>query len=262
MMSRTFKLVRLTCALLLLVFGSAAFAQDHPGIDQFNQAAEQFDRLVSEAKVSGTLPRMSDPVAGALLRRLTDARRTFGGQDFAPADYPMISGILKRTLDWWSLYTRFGIEGLSQEEAGAKARRNEVEFQDEMMPLMTACLEDMAQVMILVEKEFVRRGGIERVSEPDRRSLENLRQGNVQVIEDMLKVIAAAETRPAHKAEAVDALARNAATYASQLNSAQRAGLAAKVAAVRPDLPAPVQAQLDRVVAALSVTTCERLCLL
>jgi|GEM_PF-3927706 len=255
------KILNISAALaaLLLLFGAgAARAQDRPGIAAYLAAADRFDAMTS---TSAAPPRLADPAAAALLRRLGDRSATFGGDRYGPADIPTLTPVVRRALRLMNFYLQYGITpDLLGPAATAQSNRNSVELQDEIA-LLTGFAVEAYQVVLRVADEDVAARGLAALTEGQRESLRGMRQGTAMMIDGLIMMIGAPEMGAGNRRLLVGTLARNATSFSAALSLDQRRRIAAAIVGMRARFPG-VGAELDRIAAAMEARACERMCAL
>lgn len=244
-----------------LLFLLAAFAEPpprHPGIEEYLATADRFERLAAQ---SATPPRLTDPAAGPLLRRLTDSRATFGSARFTIDDLEPVETIMQRT---YAIVVRYAHHGLASGVAAAEATRledeNSILFQDEIMPFVAFSIEVIGIVARAVREDDGSDDPIAATPE-GRRQLLAVRQTLEGTVGD-LTMAADPRLRPANRMVLLEAYARHAPAISASLTLPQRRRLHGALEPLRPAFSPEARARLDEILEALAATTCEGLCAL
>lgn len=215
----------------------AAQAKLHPGIKEYLAAADRFERLFA---TSAEPPRLTDPVAGPLLRRLTDSSATLGSDSYrwSHGDLSLFVELEIRTDTIYGLYEQSGIApGQLQSDPGVAARvaLNNYEFQDEITPFHAFFLDVFSRELQIVPSKDVR----------------DFRRPSDGLFDAMIRVASEPKVRPPNRIAIIDSLARNASAFSRFLNLTDRRHLVARLAPLRSEFPAPVQARIDHMIEVL-----------
>jgi hypothetical protein len=212
----------------------AAQAKLHPGIREYLAAADRFDRLFA---TSPELPRLTDPVAGPLLRRLTDSSATLGNDSYrwSHKDVSLLVELETRTETIRGLYEQSGITpGQLESDPGVAASEalNNYEFQDEIIPFFTFFLDVFSRYLQIVPSKHVR---------------DNTRPSD-EVFGAMIGLAGDPKVRLPNRIAVIEGLVRNVRAFSKILDLTDRRQLVAGLAPLRSEFPAPVQARIDRMI--------------
>ncbi|MCL2713947.1 MAG: hypothetical protein FWD68_04970 [Alphaproteobacteria bacterium] len=253
--------------LLSLSCSPFASAETPPGLDRFLAAARGFDELQKAAQAKNTMPRLSDPEVGDLIRTLSDADALFGTAPYNREDLPVMRDACARASQILVAYNLSGLAGALDKSDSKDATsgrltslqaQNAATFLDEQIPLQAFALRCLAR-MLPIMRDTVLSQPADDWTDSRRLGLEKMRHRVVGMLQGGLTLLGAGHGPVKPEAEAVmaSALADTAAVFAEVLSVAQRKPIleqAEKIAL--PDL----KPALERVIAALSRTDCEGLC--
>lgn len=243
-------------AVIALGVASAASAQQS-GIEDYLATATRFEAYAA-ASPANSPPRLDDRDARTMLRRLTDTRATFGREAFTPADLERLSIVLERAMAVTSLYMQHNVDPTSASPETQTAQgRNIVTYQSEVMPLLGFALD--AAALIARTQARIFEGGATPDGET-RARLVQMRGGIHQMLGGVIGLAGAPGISFANRLVAMQAISRNAPTFAATLSVAQREEALPALNAMGENDDAAVARETSRAMVGLRVESCTGFC--
>jgi hypothetical protein len=251
------------------VFAAMAFASPPPGAAGFDEAARQYDRLAVKAYAAGQMPRLADPLAGPVLRRLSDGKAVLGSGTYGPADLGPLTAICGKVNEVTVKYTMHGIEELKPLAGGDRARlaeavrqletKNAREYEDEIVPLLAFSLRCM-------DKELPALTAFTASLKPDELTavriagIEQFRSGAISLVVGAVQMLIDPDIGTEHKALMAESLADAADNLLSALTIVQRQSLADMARSSKDAVDAEYRAPLGKFIAGGDNRACNVIC--
>lgn len=220
---------RLVCALLAvaLILGpvraSAVPAGSVVDFDELaaRQARHQFEELAGQAEQRGTLPRLTDPVAGPVLRAIWNAGLVVPGRRFTRGQGLALAGLCQAGGLTVARYVTFRARDFDDPAVAG----NFLMFQTEIAEGMDFTLR-CSVAMLDVSSDFMRNIPPERLTDAIKADVDEVRQGVVQNLSGALRLVREGYLRAAAIARLAGTLRENAERLARNLPEGERRDLA------------------------------------
>ena len=247
-------------ALVVMAVAMPAAAQERRGIDRWFEAADRFEALAVSASARNRVPRLNERAARPVLRRLTDARATFGDERYVVADAERLGRMLERTMVIAQLYLQHGIDpGSASPETQSEQTENIVTYQSELLPLLAFTVDTGARIAASHAPLFASGAPI---AEPTRLNLIQTRGGIAQIVRGLLFMGGEPALAAESRLLALQALARNAARLAATFTIAERGTILAAAREIRSGAQGDEAAALDALIREMETPDCAGFCVL
>jgi hypothetical protein len=264
-------IVREGVALAALLFGCSVYAATPPGGQAFMEAANQFEQLAQVSSTQGTMPRLSDPKAAAVLRTLSNSPAALGTQTYDIHDVNGLLPVCRKGLEVMGAYMTSGVQQLKDKEGSdsqilpakikALGRTNLGVYQDELVPVVAFNIQCMAR-LLSAETTFFLKSPAQQITPPEKAEALATSKLFGRLMPLFLDLGSNPAFRPPNQRLILNALGNNADAYAQVLRIDQRAQMLKTALAARQRSPIILQPQFDPVISAMRNTRCIGVCAL
>lgn len=233
-----------------------ARAEMPPSGPELSKAASaQVDALVSQTRQKGDLPRLVIPAEASVLNTFWDTQAMLGAPPYKGKDLGALSDMLEKRNGLMSTYIGFLPNGVKE----ADADRNLSVFQDEIYRSMGFLLRNAGAVMVSLA-DLVGKKKPADLNEKGRGGVMQVKAGCMQLVNSAIQTLPHPGLKPENQALVVNALADNAAVFATYTSLADRATLAETARGMLPSLQPAMKTRLQAFIDAMGAKSCESLC--
>lgn len=255
-----------------LVSGFAARAETIPETEAYDTALQRFKQLAALSRITGDMPRKSDPVAAKVLDILSNVPGILDGWHPSGKDeQKAFSGLCLKADILPMRYRLFGIDKNVSFGVGTlpkvqydlileQMKANTLRYQDEIVPLLAFDLQCMGRLVPMTTAE------VHDATADQRRKLRLDEQIDVwrsvftQLLREAVSIATDTSYSLTNRQLIIKAAARCAPAFAEIMSVRERATILQTILTAHPQLDADIRKDFDTVVAAFQNTDCTGLC--
>ncbi|QEI07074.1 hypothetical protein FXN63_15425 [Pigmentiphaga aceris] len=247
----------------------ASFSVQAQSLSDYLADSQTLGKKLDIAMKQGGMPRLSDPDAGPLIKRLSDHRQFLDGRTFTQAQLGDLISVCHSANQISVAYALFDldrrIDRKSQlpevgHQAAAVMMQNTYTFQEELaliQPFLVRCMsKQLAPLLEMVEAISPEA----RARDPRMAKLRNMLDGIASNYTSLFEVMHDDRLSPAYKEAMLAALSDVADTVQAAMPVSARQQVLTEMDALDPAAKAPFAKHFDRIDVAMRKTVCEGLC--